>query len=183
MKGTIVIRIFVTLTLLTSASLFGQLFPQAPSVTPQQLSPQTANQQQTAVPGQLLPGMQQAIPGMAERLRPTYVLREGDQIVVRAQDVDELTDRPFRVEQDGTIKFPLIGQIKADGLTVEALEAAIVQQLHRFVVNPVVTINLAQFSSDPVFVIGWFRNTGIFPLVGKKTLLELLTQIGGLLPG
>lgn len=122
------------------------------------------------------------IPPMAERLRPNYVLQIGDQILVRARDVEELTDRPYRIENDGTINLPLAGRLRAADLTVEGLEAAIVQALRQFVVNPQVTVTVTQFKSDPVFVVGAFRAPGIYPLQGKRTLVELLTTVGGVAP-
>lgn len=122
------------------------------------------------------------IPGLADRLRPNYVLQIGDQILVRARDVEELTDRPFRVENDGTVNLPLIGRTRAAELTVEGLEAAIALALRQFIVNPQVSVTVTQFKSDPVFVVGAFRAPGIYPLQGRRTLVELLTSVGGLAP-
>lgn len=122
------------------------------------------------------------IPSQADRLRPNYVLQIGDQIMVRARDVEELTDRPFRIENDGTINLPLIGRTNAASLTVEGLEAAIALALRQFIVNPQVSVTVTQFKSDPVFVVGAFRAPGIYPLQGRRTLVELLTSVGGLGP-
>ncbi|MDL5050777.1 polysaccharide biosynthesis/export family protein [Oscillatoria amoena NRMC-F 0135] len=122
------------------------------------------------------------IPNQAERLRPNYILQVGDQILIRAQDVEELTDRPFRIEPDGTINLPLVGRLKAAELTVEGLEAVIAQALRQFVVNPQVTVVVTQFKSDPVFVVGAFRAPGIYPLQTRRTLVELLSSVGGLAP-
>jgi polysaccharide export outer membrane protein len=119
---------------------------------------------------------------LAERLRPNYVLQIGDQVLIRARDVEELTDRPFRIEADGTLNLPLVGRLRAAELTVEGLEAAITQALRQFVVNPQVSVTVTQFKTDPVFVVGAFRSPGIYPLQGRRTLVDVLTSVGGLAP-
>jgi polysaccharide biosynthesis/export protein len=159
---------------LLAAAVWAQV-PQ-PAQTPQQPNPASG-----AIPAPMSP-LGSSIPVQAERLRPNYVLQIGDQIVVRAQEVEELTDRPFRIEDDGMINLPLVGRVKAAELTVEGLEAVIAQALRALVVNPQVTVTVTQFKSDPVFVIGAFRSPGIYPLTGRKTLLELLTAVGGISP-
>jgi polysaccharide biosynthesis/export protein len=172
-------------------ALASPLFSQNPPGTPQQPAGGQAGAMQA--PGPQQPGALQAgqgapagapagIPALAERLRPNYVLQVGDQIMIRARDVEELNDRPFRVEADGAINLPLIGRIKAAELTVEALEANLAQALRQFVVNPQVFVTLTQFKTAPIFVVGAFRAPGIYPLQGKRTLVEVLTSIGGLAP-
>ncbi|GAB4408976.1 MAG: hypothetical protein OHK0021_19210 [Bryobacter sp.] len=165
-------RLFL-LGLCASAALLAQ--PQQVT-TPQQLNPASGPMPTAQAP------LTSGIPNQAERLRPNYILQIGDQVLVRAQDVEELTDRPFRIEDDGTINLPIVGRVKAAELTVEGLEAVIAQALRTLVVNPQVTVTVTQFKSDPVFVVGAFRSPGIYPLVGRKTLIELLTAVGGLSP-
>ncbi len=154
------------------------------SVAAQQLPPSTPQQPNPAsgpIPSPQSP-LSSSIPNQAERLRPNYVLQIGDQILVRAQDVEELTDRPFRIETDGMISLPLVGRLRAANLTVEGLEAVIAQALRAIVVNPQVTVTVTQFKSDPVFVVGAFRSPGIYPLQNRRTLVELLTSVGGVSP-
>lgn len=146
---------------------------QLPPTTPQQ--PSSIGAPIPSAPSPLSSG----IPNQAERLRPNYVLQVGDQILVRARDVEELTDRPFRIETDGTINLPLVGRLRAAELTVEGLEAAITQALRSLIVNPQVSITVTQFKSDPIFVVGAFRAPGIYPLLGRRTLVELLSSVGG----
>lgn len=168
--------IIVSLILVSASCLLGQ--NQQPPGTPQQITP-PPNQGALTTPSAPLSS---GIPGQAERLRPNYVLQIGDQLMVRARDVEELTDRPFRIESDGTINLPLVGRIKAAELTVEGLEAAITQALRTFIVNPQVSITVTQFKTDPVFLVGAFRAPGIYPLVGRRTLVELLSSVGGVSP-
>ncbi|MGA3202278.1 MAG: polysaccharide biosynthesis/export family protein [Bryobacteraceae bacterium] len=128
------------------------------------------------------PSATQALPPGTERLRPNYVLGPGDQILIRASEMEELGDRPYRIEPDGFIDLPTLGKTKAGGLTVDQLQTNLVEALRPFVRQPQVTITVVQFRSDPVFFVGAFKTPGIYPLQGARTLVEMLSAIGGLLP-
>jgi polysaccharide export outer membrane protein len=115
-------------------------------------------------------------------IRPDYVLGPNDQILIRVPQSDEINEKPFRVATDGFIDLPLAGRVKADGLTVQALEAEITNRLREFIRQPLVSITVTQFRSEPVFFVGAFRNPGIYPLQGRRTLIEMLTAVGGIQP-
>jgi polysaccharide export outer membrane protein len=123
-----------------------------------------------------------AAPAQAE-LRPiTYVLGPNDQVLIRAFDVEELNEKAFRVESDGYINLPLVGRIQAAGLTVQQFEAALVEQLKKYVRAPQVSVSIAQFRSEPVFMLGAFKAPGLYSLHGRRTLVEMMSSIGGLQP-
>lgn len=118
----------------------------------------------------------------AEAIRPTYVLGPDDQIAIRAFQVDEIGDRPFRIDSEGDINVPVLGKIHAGGQTVEQLEAYLLDRLKVLVKNPQVSVTVTQYRSEPVFVQGSFQKPGIYPLQGRRTLLEIVAASGGLLP-
>ena len=124
------------------------------------------------------PQTQQSSPSV----RPGYTLGANDQILIRAPQAEEIDQKPFRIDADGFLTLPVIGKIRAAGITVEALEAELTRRLAEFVRNPQVAISLVQFRSDPVFFVGAFRSPGIYALQGGKTLVEMLTAVGGLQP-
>lgn len=135
-----------------------------------------------AQPPQGQPGAQAQPGAQLNPVRPDYVLGAEDQIIIRTAQVPEINDRPFRIDPEGFIELPIIGRIKAAGLTVRAFETDLVTKLREFVVSPQVFITLAQLRGDPVFFVGSFRTPGIYPLSGRRTLVEMLTTVGGLLP-
>lgn len=120
--------------------------------------------------------------GPLDRLRPNYVLRPGDQIQLRAFEMEELGERPLRIDGDGFINLPVLGRLKAGGVSVEKLEAELIEALRKYVRQPQVTITVIQFSSEPIFFVGAFKSPGIYPLEGRRTLVEMMSSIGGLLP-
>jgi polysaccharide biosynthesis/export protein len=135
---------------------------------------------QQAAPGQNPANGPQAQP--IQTIRPDYVLGPNDQFIVRAPQSDEINERPFRVDSDGFVNLPLVGKVKAAGLTVQALEADLVIRLKEFIREPQVMISMVQFRSEPVFFLGAFKTPGIYPLGGRRTLVEMLSSVGGLLP-
>jgi len=115
--------------------------------------------------------------------RPDYELGPNDQIVISLPELEEINQRPFRIDADGFINLPLIGRVRAAGLLVRGLEAEITMRARDFARDPHVTIQLVQFRSEVVYVLGSaFRVPGIYPLQGGRTLVELLATVGGMSP-
>jgi polysaccharide export outer membrane protein len=117
-----------------------------------------------------------------ERVRPTYTLGPSDQITIRAIDVEEIGERPFRIDTEGDVNLPSLGRMHAGGMTVDQFEAELTERLKKFVRNPQVTVRVTEYHTEPVFVTGYFTKTGIIPLQGRRTLLEVLTSVGGVQP-
>jgi polysaccharide export outer membrane protein len=88
-----------------------------------------AAQQPPARGVQTPPGIQTPPPvtNAVERLRPNYILRAGDQILIRAFEMEEISERPFRIDGDGFINLPQLGRVKAAGVTVERMEATLIE--------------------------------------------------------
>ncbi len=110
----------------------------------------------------------------------SYVLGPDDQILIRAVEAEEISEKPIRIGLDGYIRLPMVGRIRAGGLTVEELESALIAQLRPFIKNPDVSVVVSEFRSQPVSVIGAVRTPGVHQLQGRKTLVEMLSMAGGL---
>lgn len=110
----------------------------------------------------------------------SYILGPGDQIAIRATNTDQIGDRPFRIESDGTIEIPLLGTTHVAGQTVEQLEIVLRDELRKYVRDPQVTVTVQQFRTQTVTLSGDFRSPGIYDLVGRHTLTEMLALAGGL---
>jgi polysaccharide export outer membrane protein len=137
-----------------------------------QSPPDTSQNPNQAAPPKELP---------PDTIRPNYVLGANDQILIRS-NAEEINEKPFRIDGDGNINLPLVGRIHAAGMSQAELEAELVRRLKDYYANPQVTINIVQFRTDPVFFVGAFARPGIYPLQGKRTLVEMLVSIGGLQP-
>ena len=107
-------------------------------------------------------------------------LGAGDQIVVKAVDVEEFDGKTIPIDARGNIALPKVGKIHAAGLTTEQLEAEINQRLKKYVIEPDVTVFLAELHSQPISVLGSVQSPGVHQLQGQKTLFEVLSVAGGL---
>jgi len=110
---------------------------------------------------------------------PAYVLGAGDVITIRALDADEISDKPIRLGTNGFITLPLVGRVRAGGLTTEQLEAALAMRLKPLIRNPEVSVSVVEQRSQPVSIIGSVNAPGVQQLQGRKTLAEMLSLAGG----
>jgi polysaccharide biosynthesis/export protein len=109
-----------------------------------------------------------------------YILGPDDQIVLHAMESPEISDKPLLIGMNGNITLPLVGRVKAGGLTVEQLEAELDARLKKYVKDPQVAIRVVEFRSQPVSVFGAVGTPGVVQLRGRKTLYEVLSMAGGL---
>jgi len=152
-------------------------------ITPFTTQPQAAPQSQQTAPATA--GVAPTTPGTqtsVESIRPNYELGPSDQFMVHAPDAEELNDKTFRVEDDGTATMPLVGVVKISGFTVSQVEDDLKNRLKTYVRNPLVSITVVQFRSSPVFFVGQFQRPGIYALQGRHTLIEMMQSVGGLQP-
>lgn len=114
------------------------------------------------------------------RAAQTYVVGNSDVLKVTVWSQPELSGE-FTVDAAGGVTLPLIGTVKAAGLPVDQIEREIRDRLaDGYVVNPQVSIGVAQFKSQRVFVVGEVKLPGVVPLTGTLTLVEALTRVGSL---
>ncbi len=111
-----------------------------------------------------------------------YLLGTGDEIAVRVLDLEEISEKPTRVDSQGDISLPLIGNLHASGLTTKDLEKQIRERLSTLLKDPAVTVNLIGIRDQPVTVLGAVNAPGVKQIRGRKTLLEGISEAGGLRP-
>lgn len=152
-------------------------FTTQPAAPAQSQAPQSAPGTQGATPA-----TPAAEPAVEPTIRPNYELGPSDQIIIHAPNAEELNEKPFRIEDDGTATLPLVGIVKMGGFTVQQVEEDLRNRLKAYIREPLVRITVTQFRSSPVFFVGQFQKPGIYPLSGRHTLEEMLVTVGGLQP-
>lgn len=106
-----------------------------------------------------------------------YNLGPGDQVRVTVFGETDLSGE-FKVGDDGNISLPLIGPIKAQGLTTAQLEQTMIERLTPdYVKNPNVSIQVMNYR--PFFIIGEVNSPGSYPYVSGMTVLEAVALAGG----
>jgi polysaccharide biosynthesis/export protein len=111
-----------------------------------------------------------------------YVIGAQDVLLVQVFDQQDLGGK-YTVEADGTFSFPLIGRVKAGGMTLRGVEGELKRLLSDgYFRNPQVTVAVEQYRSQRVFVMGEVRQPGPVALTGGMTLIEALARAGSTLP-
>ena len=87
---------------------------------------------------------------------------------------------PMMVRPDGKITLPLIGELRAEGMTPDELGKAITEALKEKLTRPEVFIQVQQVNSKKYYITGEVNRTGSFPLVTPVTVFEALSIAGGL---
>lgn len=114
---------------------------------------------------------------------PAIVIGPGDTLAVTVFDIEALSGT-FRVSQKGEVDLPLIGRIPVAGLTANEAASEIQTRLKNggFVLKPQVTVLVTQYATQGANVMGQVQKPGIYPTLGSRTLLDMLTLAGGVTP-
>lgn len=87
------------------------------------------------------------------------------------------------VTDDGRITMPLIGKVDVSGLTPTEVEARIKGLLEKYINNPDVSVTVLEAGSKPISVIGAVTHPGRIGITGNISLIQAITQAGGLATG
>lgn len=112
--------------------------------------------------------------------REDYLLGPEDLLEINVFELPELKTAT-RVLSDGTVSLPLVGVVKAAGLTKTGFESHLKQLLEeRFLLDPQVTISVTEYRSRQVSVIGAVTTPGTYQMLGPRTVLQVISEAGGL---
>ncbi len=107
-----------------------------------------------------------------------YILGPSDLLQIDVFQVDELSGTE-RINAAGYIKMPLIGLVKVAGLSREQSEDLIAElYAEDYLQDPQVNIDVMEYVSHQITVLGHVTNPGVYPLKGKTTLLQALAMAG-----
>jgi polysaccharide export outer membrane protein len=110
-----------------------------------------------------------------------YLLGPEDVLLISVWKDEHLT-REVVVRPDGMISFPLVGDLAAEGRTVEELRSDLVRRLVKYIPNVNVSVALTKMLSYKIYVVGRVNKPGEY-LVGHYTdVLQALSLAGGLTP-
>jgi polysaccharide export outer membrane protein len=111
-----------------------------------------------------------------------YVVGAQDVLTVTVFSEPQLSGR-FRVENDGQFSYPFLGRVQASGRTLADIATLVRTRLaDGYLRNPQVTVEIEQFRSQNVFIMGEVRTPGRYTLTGAVTLIEALAQAGSIAP-
>lgn len=109
-----------------------------------------------------------------------YYVGPYDKLTVDVFAIEELAAREIQVDASGRMSFPLAGVLDVSGKTPAEIEQALAARLRAaFVRDPQVTVNLKETVSRVVTVEGQVRKPGLYPVVGRMSLMRAIARAEG----
>ncbi len=91
----------------------------------------------------------------------------------------DLTRDGIVIRPDGKVSLPLIGDIRAAGLTADRLAKNITERYKVYKNNPAVSVSVQAVNSYNFFVLGEVKSPGKYPLKSYATVLQAIALAGG----
>jgi len=109
----------------------------------------------------------------------TYLLGPDDQVTIQGPEMDEIVGKPYRIDPGGYVSLPMLGRLKAGGMTISDFETQLNRAAAKYVRDPQLVARVTEFHSQPVSIVGAVQQPGAQQLQGKKTLMQLISMVGG----
>ncbi len=107
-----------------------------------------------------------------------YRIGPDDVLEINVWQNDSLS-KTVPVRPDGMVTLPLLGDVKAAGMTNRGLKLVLETNLKRYVENPEVTVIVTQINSYKVFIQGNVANPGAYAISGGSTITQAVSLAGG----
>ncbi len=110
-----------------------------------------------------------------------YLVQPGDVLEVNVWKEEGLLQEVL-VRPDGGISFPLVGDFKAQGLSLEQIQKKISDSLSTYISDPVVTVSAKQLLGNRIYVIGKVNKPDQYLMTSKIDVMQALSMAGGMTP-
>ncbi len=122
---------------------------------------------------------------------PDYIVGPNDTILVMISGAPEFTApvpanenssnsyRGSRVDGNGNIQIMTLGLVKVGGMTLPQIQEHIQNLLKKYLKEPSVAVEMVEYRSAPLYILGQFKNTGVFFMDRPFNVLQGLALSGG----
>jgi polysaccharide export outer membrane protein len=142
-----------------------------------QKTPQTTPASTSNLPDE---NEQQVFALLYENFRRTYRLGPGDEVAVRVRWQPDYSLEKAKISPDGRLYHPLLGDVLVGGLTVDQLSQRLTEGLTKYILAPEVSVQLVEAKSAKIGVLGEVQRPGILVMNEPLTVLDAVTQSGGI---
>jgi len=110
-----------------------------------------------------------------------YTVNPGDVLEISVWKEEDLKKQTM-VRPDGYFSFPLAGDIRAEGRTIEDVRREVASRVSRFVPDPVVSVAIMEARGSQIYVIGQVQRPGEFQVNRFVDVVQALSMAGGTTP-
>lgn len=108
-----------------------------------------------------------------------YTVNPGDILEISVWN-EEALQKELRVLSDGSVSFPLAGNLSVVGKSIPQIQTALKEKLAEFVADPVVTVSVKATEGNLIYVIGQVKTPGQFIMYQPLDVMQALSLAGGL---
>lgn len=109
-----------------------------------------------------------------------FMVGTNDVLKISVYDHPDMETK-VRVNGEGVIQMPLLGQVQIGGLTISEISNKLTALLaDGYIVSPQVNVFVEEYGSKKGVILGMVQKPGAYDLSGPTTLLELISKAGGL---
>lgn len=162
------------MTLLLSSLFFAAFQVASPAAAP----PQDTTPPAAAAGKDATPTPKDSV--VNENVPSGYHIGAGDVLQIVVWGEPQASVQSVVVRLDGIITIPLLKEINVQGLTPVELQKIITDRLQQFIHGADVTVVVREIHSKKVYLVGAINKVGPVTLVSSLTVLQILTEAGGL---
>jgi polysaccharide export outer membrane protein len=150
----------------------------APAMAASGGTPAAVRASSEATDGTLVPA-QVGVPSGGGIVESSYLIGPGDLLEIEVFKVEDLLTKA-RVNSAGMVAMPLVGPVRVGGMTPEEAGQRIAAELQRdHLQNQQVSVLVLEYANLNVTVGGAVKKPGVFPMMGKTTLLQAISLAEG----
>lgn len=110
-----------------------------------------------------------------------YLVQAGDVLEVNVWKEKDL-QKEVLVRPDGGVSFPLVGDFKAHGQSLEQIQQTITERLNKYIPEPVVTVSALKLLGNKIYVLGKVNKPGEYVANSYVDVVQALAMAGGMTP-
>lgn len=111
----------------------------------------------------------------------SYEIQAGDVLFVSVWKEEDM-QREVLVGPDGTISFPLAGDMSISGKTVAQVRAELVGRISEYIPDPSISVSIVKVAGNKIYVLGQVNKPGEFVIDRQVDVMQALSMAGGMTP-
>jgi polysaccharide export outer membrane protein len=120
-----------------------------------------------------------SLPAAAQATAPGYPLHPGDKLIVGVYDDPKLLPQEITITPDGSITYPMVGELMVGGKTTAQVRAELEAKLKKFISEPIAFVLVTDVKGNVAYVVGQVNKPGQIVMNPSINVLQALSMAGG----